>query len=305
MNLQEKFEKGREAKTYQRIDAEYKVNVYLGYNDEGQMSLVIIEKGVLKKVRSSSVIKVKMYRRKEEENILLSFDLLDNTYMPMFLTFSKDMILIAEKAGREMAISNAVSRWKYWMQMFSRKKSDLLRDEQIKGLLGELLELKGFFIPKYGASLAVGGWMGPYLGHKDYEIGTTWHEIKAVNENALQVRISSLEQLESDEDGHLHVVRLEKTNDVNKLAVNLNNTVLSIIDKIEELEVLDLFREKLECAGYFSCPEYDSYNYIYKGTQKYIVTEGFPRLRRCEISPAVGNAEYTLILSNLGEYLEN
>ena len=53
MNIQEKFDKGATNKTYTRIDSQYKVNVFLGYNEDGQMSMVITEPGKENVVKSS------------------------------------------------------------------------------------------------------------------------------------------------------------------------------------------------------------------------------------------------------------
>ncbi len=41
MDIKDKFDKGKESKTYQRIDSGYKVNIFLGYNEDGQMSMVL------------------------------------------------------------------------------------------------------------------------------------------------------------------------------------------------------------------------------------------------------------------------
>ena len=123
MQISKKFEQGIEQHTYQRLDSDYKVNLFLGYNEDGKMSMVITEPGQVVKTKSSKMIDVQMSKR-EDGKIALTFDLLDNAYASMFTIFCKDMILVCEKAGKEMAISNAVVRWKYWLELFV--KSDIL-----------------------------------------------------------------------------------------------------------------------------------------------------------------------------------
>lgn len=113
MNIEEKFARGASTKTYQRIDGEYRVNIFLGYNDDGQMSMVITELGKETLVKSSKLINVTLKRR-EDQKLALSFDLLDANYKSMFLVFCKDMIITCEKGGSQLAISNALVRWKYW-----------------------------------------------------------------------------------------------------------------------------------------------------------------------------------------------
>ena len=197
MEIEKKFELGKKNRTYRRIDPEFNVDIFLGYNDDGKMSLVISEPGRETTVKSSKFIDVSMKRR-EDGKLVLSFDLLDDSYKSMFFIFCKDIIVTCEKAGASMAISSAVLRWKYWKNLFGYRKQSILDNSSIKGLLGELIQLRDFFIPRFGSDKAVASWMGPLLGHKDFEINDTWYEVKSVAENALQVNISSLEQLESE-----------------------------------------------------------------------------------------------------------
>lgn len=303
MNIEEKFERGALSHTYQRIDSEYRTNIFLGYTDDGHMSMVIAEHGKEAVIKSSKIIEVSL-RRREDKKMALSFDLLDSSYKSMFYVFCKDIILVCEKSGSQMAISNAIMRWKYWKEMFGRKKSNILEKSEIKGLIGELLELRDYFIENWGETVAVQSWMGPLLGHKDFEVENTWYEIKTVNENALQVGISSLEQLESETDGHLVIIKLEETSTVSSLSINLNDVVLSVIDKIKDLDNLNLLQTRLDNMGYVADQEYDNYHFIFKGRQSYLVNSNFPRIRRCDIKPSIGNVKYSILLDGINEFRE-
>ena len=303
MDIQEKFRLGRESHTYRRIDSEYRVNVFLGYNEQGQMSMVVTELGLEKKVSSSIIIDVHLKRRNDNK-LALSFDLLDEKYSAMFLIFCKDIINSCEHAGSEMAISTAITRWQYWRQMFGNKPKNILSEMEIKGLLGELLALKHFFIPKYGCRKAVEGWLGPLLGHKDFEIDETWFEIKSITESAKQVMISSLEQLESDIDGHLILVRLEKTSPVNLLALSLNKMVTEIANMLDDPDLTELFFNRLNHCGYAFDEEYNLYQFAFKGLECYLVSDDFPRIKRSEVSNAIGNAVYTIMINGIASFRE-
>jgi len=304
MNIEEKFARGALSHTYIRVDREFKVNIFLGYNEEGHMSIVIAEPGKETVVKSSKLIDVSLKRR-EDQKLALIFDLLDDAYKSMFLIFCKDIIVVCERAGSEMAISNALTRWKYWKEMFGKKKSSILEKQEIKGLIGELIELKDHFICDYGENVAVQSWMGPLLGHKDFEVDDTWYEVKTVAENAVQVNISSLEQLESDVDGHLVIIRLEDASVTSALALNLNQMVFNVASEIQDPETLDLFRTRLDNMGYVPDEEYDNFNFVFKGRQSYAVTDGFPRLTRNGVSESIGNAKYTILLNGISEFKEN
>ncbi len=303
MDIQKKFEAGRQNHTYQRIDANYVVNIFLGYNEKGNMSMIITENGVEAKVKSSKFIEVSLKRR-EDKKLALAFDLLDEAYNSLFLIFCKDIITVCEKAGVDMAISNALMRWKYWRELFGRQSSHLLDSQEIKGLIGELIILKDRFIPKYAVAKSIESWMGPLLGHKDFEISDTWYEVKTIPENATQVTISSLEQLEADNDGHLIIVRLEDSNAVTDNTITLNTLVTSIVNLIDDPEIIDLFRGKLDNMGYCPDLEYDKYNFILKSVCQYKIIPTFPRLRRKNTDPNIANVKYSILLNGIRDFLE-
>ena len=296
MDIKEKFERGSESHTYQRIDIDYKVNIFLGYNEDGKLSMVITEPGKETLVKSTKQIEVKMKRR-EDGKLALSFDLLDEAYKSIFYVFCNDIINVAEKSGSSMAISGVLTRWKYWKEMFGKRKNEILDKSEIKGLMGELIQIKDYFLVKWDEKTAYESWLGPLYGHKDFELDNTWYEVKAVNENALQVRISSLEQLESDIDGHLMVVRLEETSKVSDRGINLNSLISDMASRINDPDIMDLFLERLDNMGYSYNLDYDDYCFIYKGTEIYKVDNKFPKITRKSVASAIGNASYSVLLN--------
>ncbi len=303
MNLIEKFKVGKQHNTYQRLDSAFKVNFYVGYNEDGMMSLVIVESGKEIQVKSTKVIKVSSKPRVDGK-IALAFELLDESYQSLFLMFCKDIISSCESIGRENANANAITRWKYWKQMFSKRLTTALDEGEIKGLVGELLFLKEHFLVSYLSNIAISSWMGPLYGHKDFEINDTWYEIKSVNENAIQVMINSLEQLESEHEGHLVIIRLENANSVTNDTIDLNSIVFEVIGKLIDLDDLNLFNQKLSNVGYVYDEEYDKYQFLHKGTQQYLVNDKFPRIRRKELFSEVGNVKYTIMIDGISELRE-
>lgn len=132
-----------------------------------------------------------------------------------------------------------------------------------------------------------------------------WYEIKSVNENALQVKISSLEQLESEKEGHLVVVRLEDTSTVAENSVNINKLVVEIMSLITDVENLNVLQTKLDNIGYSFDEEYELWNFLYKGRQSYYVDDMFPRIRKKNVDNAIGNAQYTIMLDGIERFKED
>lgn len=303
MDISDKFEKGKYLYSYQRIDPGFKVNVFLGYNNDGNMSVVIREKGNRQSVKSSKLIDVNL-KRHDNGALSLSFDLLDSSYSSLFLVFCNDLILVCEKAGKDKAISEALDRWKYWVKMFEKKQCQLLDNNQIKGLLGELAVLEKVLIPTYGYKDSIVGWIGPQMGHKDFEIGDTWYEVKTVNDSAIQVTINSLEQLDADVDGHLVIVRICEASESYEFSCNLNTIVSRIASRMNDLDVLENFLKKLETIGYQFAEEYEKFSYFIKDIELYSVNSSFPKLTRKNVNKVIGEATYTILIPEISEFKE-
>lgn len=112
--------------------------------------------------------------------------------------------------------------------------SKLLSENEVLGLIGELLFLKDFAFKVYGVSTGLNGWSGPEPTHKDFSFENNWYEIKTINSYKNSVSISSLEQLDSEFDGHLIVYTMEK------MSPSFNGVKLnSLVANINELITLD------------------------------------------------------------------
>ena len=49
MDLKSKFERGKASRTFQRIDSTYAVNIFVGFDDDGRMTVVITENSIYRK----------------------------------------------------------------------------------------------------------------------------------------------------------------------------------------------------------------------------------------------------------------
>lgn len=88
--------------------------------------------------------------------------------------------------------------------------SKILSENEVIGLIGELLFLKDYCFPIYGISIGLNGWSGPEPTHKDFSYKNEWYEIKSINSFKNTVSISSIEQLDSLVEGKLVVYSFEK-----------------------------------------------------------------------------------------------
>lgn len=302
MVIMNKIENEKLTKTYRRIDEEHPVDIYLGYSEENFPSMSISLYGRPIKVNSSNSIQVQM-RKKSENSVNLTFNLLDKDKETIFYKFCEDIIESTRNAKCTSYLAYIIARWNKWRGMFKRQNTELLTENQVVGLIGELLFLRDYMINTYGKHDALISWQGPSKSHKDYEIKNTWYEIKTVRQGASKVKISSIEQLDSNVKGSLVVYSLEVTNENVEGRITLNLLVKELFTIFEEFELISLFQSKLIEVGYSYEDEYDSYNFNFIRRDIYEVKDGFPRISTDDLIDGIVSVSYDISLVNIKKFL--
>ncbi len=296
------FKSAAHDNSWRRVDENHSLDIFIGKDWKGRFAFEYM--GVFeinKKIHSSKLIEVSYYvLRDGRRSMVLS--LLDDNCLRQFCAFCNDIVDCtrsmsgADHSGYEM-ICNLFLTW----QKLFRAQTTLLCESEIKGLIGELLFLKDSLIPIYGISNSLSAWMGPDAAKKDFSIDETWYEIKTIDSSRNTVKISSLEQLDSEVVGQLVVYRLENMSSefngisVNKLVESIIYNITSLIDK-------EIFAEKLKIAGYSYESIYDTYVYSIKGVEHFVISNNFPRLERKRLPKAINSATYELTISELIDY---
>lgn len=285
-----------------RVETKYNIDIYLGRDIGGSLSLVIIEKGKMEKFNSSNSIKVTLRERKDKK-LALEFKLLDLKFENIFLVFCEDIIKNTENISKDIVISFCLKRWLFWKKMFSGTKKDFLSESKIKGLIGELLFLKES-IQKYNHKIVIESWLGPLGNHKDFKFDKCWYEIKSISENAEVVDISSLEQLELeiDKEGTLIIYTLEKTNKLEQNTSNLNLIFSEIVHIITENDVLEEFYNKLILLLYIPDDYYNDFNYKIISKNSYNVNDDFPKITKNNISNNIVNVNYSINIRSIDKF---
>lgn len=241
-----------------------------------------------------------------ENNYWTCFDLKNDDLLSVFCSFGEDMISCVELEQSEPAAASKLRfRYNTWLALF-RKTRNPLSEEKAQGLFGELYFLKNNLIPEYGYEKAITGWSGPEQYSKDFAIDDTWYEIKTISVHSAVAKISSLQQLSSDVNGHLIVVRVEEMAETFKSADSSINALLqSILTSLNDNELRDQFLDKISKYGYDFSDDIGNKKYSTKQLEKYLVNDSFPVLRESDIkSDAVNNVSYELVLKLVKEWVE-
>lgn len=279
------------------------LSLYIGRDDDARYSFDFRGKYKPVRISSSDVIAVEQY--KDGDLLTLRFSLENNDLLEYFCTFCQDLLdSVKVTNDDEKAYRTLRSRYYSWRQLF-RPDNARLTEAEIMGLIGELLFLKDYMIPERGIDVALESWMGPEKSHKDFSDQQDWFEVKTISFGKESVRISSIEQLDSNIDGTLVVYELEKMSPSFE-GIRLNQLVNSIIALLVNTHQRETFMAKLQLFGFDFSNENDNIVFALRNQYLYRVDyENFPRLHRSLLPDAITRAQYELLLTEIEPFKYN
>lgn len=300
----EMFDVAQGIDSFRRVDEEHPLDIYLGKDASARTSMLLISKSVPMQIYSSHLIGITIGKRNDGA-WALSFSLLDNQYQDMFFHFCDDIInSTRDVKDKSQGTTFVCLRYLKWQEMLKKNSLGLLSFSEIKGLIGELVFLKEFLFDKYGKNIALQSWIGPDKADQDFVCADSWYETKATVSGAATIKISSIEQLDTINDGELVVVYLDKTSYANPNRITLNGIVDEIEKNLDNGEQRQLLRDILIRQGYVHRNEYDEQGFVCTLINRYAVTQSFPALRKKDIPSAIANSNYLLSLSAIQDFLK-
>lgn len=283
---------------FSRVDNIHPLEIHIGLDEKSHKTIELRAKHIKpRKVSGTNVIEVKQFQNQEYYTI--RFSLIDEELDDVFIMFCED--LVENTRTLEPGVTGykaVVERYYKWRKMFLANKKNFLSESKIMGLIGEILFLKGNLADRIGLSAALKSWSGQELTHKDFSHEEMWFEVKAISRSSMSVKISSLEQLESEIDGELVVHSFEKMSEAYD-GITLNKLVFDTVDMFATLEEKDDFLAKVCLQGYEYNKYYDSFVYELVAFHRFLVTKDFPKLTRSNVNSAVSKATYTLSLVDI------
>ena len=253
------------------------LSLYIGRDDDARYSFDFRGKYKPVRITSSDVIAVEQY--KDGDLLTLRFSLENNDLLEYFCTFCQDLLDSVKVTNDD---ETAYHR-----------------------LIGELLFLRDNMIPEKGIEVALESWMGPERTHKDFSDQHEWFEVKTISFGKESVRISSIEQLDSDIEGTLVIYELEKMSPSFE-GVRLNQLVNSIIALLVNTHQRETFLAKLQLFGFDFSNENDNLVFAIRNQYLYRVdNEKFPRLHRSLLPDAITRAQYELLLTEIEPFKLN
>jgi hypothetical protein len=293
-----------------RISSECISDIFIGINKEAHRCLILALPGE-HQFDFKGIIKENLTIEYFKEPNFIVLQLIDNTYYDLF----DDLIISLYQRIKDISevpeySKEFISTFHKWSEFFEDKKSELLPEEVIKGLLGELLFLK-FLINEsnsYRVNDVLNSWKGPYDKGHDFELDSKDIEVKTKHISALDVRISSEFQLEKSYDKGLDLVVISVENDSNN-GISLKDLALEIKKLIvEKLGDNSIFLKALSQKGLTlkNINQYDIFRFKPIDQITYNCTpDKFPKLIKSNIPKEINSIKYNLRLSSLAKYMSN
>jgi hypothetical protein len=300
IDIRQKFSEFNRPEYFSRIDSVHILELHLGLDEKGRKAIELRYPFTPRKVTGTSAIEVNQYKKAKYNTI--RFSLIDEEISGLFYKYCEDLIEQTKDLKEESAGYQAiVNRFFQWKKMFVSSKNNFLTEPEIMGLIGEILFLRGNLAERIGLSNALLSWSGQELTHKDFSYENMWFEAKAISRGAQSVRISSLEQLESDNDGELVVHSLEKMSTAYN-GITLNKLVLETRNMFSSNEDKDNFMSKVALQGYEYNNYYDDFVYEISNFKRYSVNGHFPKLTSKSLPVAIRKAMYEISLVEIASF---
>lgn len=290
--------------SFTRVDESHPLDLYLG-SDTLSRSAMFLKSGIEPgPFTSSQIISVSVGLRKDSK-WGVTFTLLDNTYEDLFGYFCNDLIESSRNiTNKDRGTEYIRNRYDKWLLMFSKSRGEILTTSVIKGLIGEMIFLKNYLIPKYGQEKAIKSWIGPDRADQDFVCEDLWYEVKATDSGAEGVTITSVEQLDTSNTGELVIVYLDKTSMADDSKITLNKLFTDISSLLDNPDLKNKLSGILLNLGYFPRPEYDELAYKLAKFERYEVGNEFPAIRRHSLPNAVISLKYQLSVSSIQKFLK-
>jgi len=277
---------------------DHPLHFYKPVNNQ-EYKLIFTGKQAPSKVPQYDYLRIDVTERTGSDPIVISISLLNNRYIANFEKLVEYILQQTKTCNEYNCADQIVAVLSNWTRFLKRSRT--LSDEEVQGLIGEMLFLKRLMIPKYGEFEAVQSWTHPDMGKQDFIIESTWYEIKTVKIGSDSVKISSLEQLKSEKKGSLVLVSVKSSTIRSDGAYNLKKMHTELVDSLTDPAAKNLFIDKT-LEDDIDNEAYESIVFEVESIEEYMVDEQFPKLTQDNVPSEVSAASYSLNIKMLEKY---
>lgn len=291
-----------------RISADCICELYLAVGKEGKRCLILSlpsNKHLDFKGIQKENLSIEYFREKN----LIVLQLTDSDFNDLF----DDLILSLYHGIKSISqvdeySNHFIQAFYRWSEFFEDKKSDLLSEDTIKGIMGELLVLKLLITApdKPEINFLLKAWTGLYDNGNDFELESKNLEVKAKSPSGIDVKISSEFQLEVSLGKGLELFVVSLLSDFT-VGIHIRDLILEIKKLVQEASgdntiLWKALSQKNITAKNVS--QYDRYRFKPVNWIAYnCADENFPKLSRSNIPEEINGLKYTLRTNLLTSFI--
>lgn len=279
-----------ERPAFLRIDDEHPLDLYAVIGPSGERALMFVTPTEPPTPPTYDTIHITTGRRSDRQ-WSMQIQLTATDLIVPFGILCNDLVESTRHQANHDAtlLLDRLSRWRRLLHITPAA----LSEQELRGLIGELLVLKHAIQPRFGATAALQGWVGPYDAPQDFVVNGIAIEAKAIMPAARTIKVSSLDQLDAENAIILATVGLSPASPHQNLAF----TPAQLIEEIRialgsALE--DAFRQRLAASGYAERSDHERLWYRRGEFRYYRVTNHFPRLTRTIAPAGILDARYDI-----------
>ena len=279
---------------YLLVSGDHPLAFHIGYTGDSQKTFVVLNTGKVDKVSSSKAVQVNNIQLRDG-TYALSFLLKYPTLDELFVKLCWDLMEASRDA--EQPLMRLIDQYKKWQRLLQQIREGLLSPSMQKGLIGEMLFLESR-IACDGEHVAITGWVGPEGSDQDFNYEHFWAEIKTTTIAGTSVAVSSLQQLDRNDNGYLVVYFMDPTDSAGLQSISLDEAVNKVSCLLTDDAIKNQFECKLARVGYQhrDAEKYHAHRYRCASRTIFAVTDDFPRLTKNCVPAEVVGAKYDLNL---------
>ena len=194
---------------------------------------------------------------------------------------------------------------KKWVELFDGNKQKQLSKSSELGLIGELLVMRNILMKIIDASDSVLAWSGPKGHEQDFSYNSSLIEVKCQLISKDKVfTISSFEQLDQV-SGQIYLshVGISPVAPNSKDCFSLPSLVDEIIESLlSDKYAIDTLLGCLALAGYTHDGDRNFDSYVESFMNIYKVEDGFPKITKSDVHPAIEKCTYKINATMLGHW---
>lgn len=298
--------------TYKKIDEDTPIDLNIGLSNKSKKCLILILPKDFKEVDGTNRIYKSSFKMENIELIVhdnreVILLLKQEMYLPEFIDFIETLLpkIIIENEYESPNVF--IQTVRDWIDLFKKKKTNKLSQEQVLGLMAELYVLNHELnISPNKPNSILNGWKGPYAFSKDFEFDSKFIEVKYTSKKNNSVRIHSEYQLETESKKPIELVVMYGEEDEMN-GENLSSLNLFLREKIRKLKGdINIYLKALDHLGIKQkeLNKYDHIKIFFTEMVTYDTTSpSFPSIKKTNIEDTISKVEYNLDLGGLEKYI--